>query len=94
MGNEINNATPMTDCMEEPRLEWSRYIRTNDDVISELAFERREISQNLAKLEKAIESNQKEVIDNHKDLWRKKAEAMRTYKDVLGELIKDLLDNI
>ena len=91
MGNETNNATPMPDCMEEQRPALSRY-RTNDDVICELAFERREISQNLAKLEKAIEDNPKEVCEHHNELWRKQAEAMRSYKDVLGERIKSLID--
>ena len=88
MGNETNNATPMQDCMEEP----VKYIRTNNDVICELAFERREISQNIAKLEKYIEANPKEVCEHHKELWRKQAEAMRAYKEVLGERIKDLID--
>ena len=92
MGNETNNATQMLDCIEEPRLTRSRCIRTNDDVICELAFERREISQNLTKLEKAIEANPKEVCEHHKELWRKQAEAMRAYKDVLGERIKNLID--
>ena len=92
MGNETNNATQMPDCMEEPRPAWSKYIRTNTDVICELAFERREISQNLTKLEKAIEANPKEVCEHHKELWHKQAEAMRAYKDVLGERIKDLID--
>lgn len=92
MGNETNNATPMKDCMEEPRPAWSRYIRTNTDVVVELAFERREVSEKLSKLEKAIESDPAAVSDYHKGLWRKQAEAMRAYKDVLGERIKDLID--
>ena len=71
----------------------SKCIRTNTDFIIELAFERREVSNNLAKLENDIESNQKEVSEHHKDLWLKQAEAMRAYKDVLGERIKDLIDN-
>jgi hypothetical protein len=93
MGNETNNATPMTDCMEAQRPTLSKVIRTNTDVVVELAYERREVSQNLAKLERAIEANPAAVSDHHKDLWRKQAEAMRTYKDVLGERIKDLIDN-
>ena len=92
MGNETNNATPMQDCREEPRSALSRFIRTNNDVICELAFERRELLQNITKLEKAIEANPKEVSEHHKELWRKQAEAMRAYKDVLGERIKDLID--
>ena len=93
MGNETNNATPIPDCMEEPRYMLSKFIRTNTDVVVELAFERREVSQNLANLEKAIEANPKEVSEHHKELWRKQADAMRAYKDVLGERIKDLIDN-
>lgn len=76
---------------ERPR-PLSKCIRTNTDVICELAVERREISQNLDKLEKAIEANPKEVCEHHKELWRKQAEAMRAYKEVLGERIKDLID--
>ena len=82
----------MTDHMEEQRPVWSKNIRTNTDVICELAFERREVSHNLAKLEKAIEANPEAVSEHHKELWRKQAEAMRAYKDVLGERIKDLID--
>ena len=67
MGNETNNATPMQDCREEPRPAWSRHILTNDDIICELALEHREISQILAKLEKAIESNPKDVREHHKN---------------------------
>lgn len=93
MENEINDPTPMSDCMEEQRLALSKYIRTNTDDIYELAFERREISMKLAKLEKAIEANPEAVSEHHKDLWRKQAEAMRAYKEVLGELIKFLIDN-
>lgn len=93
MGNEIAKATPMPDCMEDPRPMLSKVIRTNNDVVVELAYERREISDNLAKLERAIEANPEEVCEHHKELWRKQAEAMRAYKDVLGERIKDLIDN-
>ena len=70
----------------------SKCIRTNTDVIYELAFERREVSQNLSKLERAIESDPAAVSDYHKMLWNKQAEAMRAYKGVLGERIKDLID--
>ena len=70
----------------------SRYIRTNADVVFELAFERKEVSDKLEKLERAIEADPTAVSDYHKELWRKQAEAMRTYKEVLGERIKDLID--
>ena len=51
----------------------SKCIRTNTDVICELAFERREVSQNLSKLERAIESDPADVSDYHKMLWNKQA---------------------
>lgn len=92
MENEIAKATPMPDCMEAPRPTLSKVIRTNTDVVVELAYERREVSQKLAKLEKAIDANPKEVSEHHKELWRKQAESMRAYKDVIGERIKDLID--
>ena len=69
----------------------SKFLRTNTDVIVELACELMEVSQNLAKLEKAIEANPEAVSEHHKDLLRKQAEAMRAYKEVLGERIKDLI---
>jgi len=70
-----------------------RPVRSSSDLIMELAYERRDVSGNLAKLERVITINPKSVSDHHKDLWRKQAEAMRTYKEVLGERIKDLIDN-
>lgn len=68
-------------------------IRSCSDVIMELAYERRDVSGKLAQLERVITINPESVSDHHKSLWRKQAEAMRTYKEVLGERIKDLIDN-
>ncbi len=68
-------------------------IRSRTDLTIELAYERNQISDRLERLERAIEANPEGVSDHHKDLWRKQAEAMRTYKEVLGERIKDLIDN-
>lgn len=70
----------------------SKCISSNTDVIVELAFERREISNNLSKLERAIKSDPASVSDYHKELWHKQAAAMRAYKEVIGERIKDLID--
>ena len=67
--------------------------RTNSDVVCELAYERREVSSLLAKLNKAIEANPEAVSAHHKELWRKQAKAMQEHVDVLGERIKDLIDN-
>ena len=65
--------------------------RTNSDVICELSYERWEVSNLLAKLNKAIEANPQAVSAHHKELWRKQAKAMQEYVDVLGERIKDLI---
>ena len=70
----------------------SKFLRANTDTVVELAFERREVSDKLKKLERAIEADPTVVSDYHKELWRKQAEAMRTYEEVLGERIKDLID--
>lgn len=67
--------------------------RTNSDVICELSVERREVSWRLGKLKKAIEANPQVVSEHHKQLWRSQADAMQAYADVLGERIKDLIDN-
>lgn len=67
--------------------------RTNSDVVCEIAYERRDASSLLTKLNKAIEANPEAVSEHHKELWRKQAKAMQEYIDVLGERIKDLIDN-
>ena len=67
--------------------------RTNSDVVCEIAYERREVSSHLAKLNKVIEADPESVSAHHKELWRKQAKAMQEYVDVLGERIKDLIDN-
>ena len=67
--------------------------RTNSDVICELANESRDVSWRLDRLKKAIKANYEDVSEHHKELWRKQAKAMQEYVDVLGERIKDLIDN-
>lgn len=67
--------------------------RTNSEVVCELAMERSSLSRLLAKLNKAIDADPKAVSEHHKELWRKQAKAMKEYADVLGERIKDLIDN-
>jgi hypothetical protein len=67
--------------------------RTSSDVVCELSYEYREVASNLAKLNKAIEADPEAVSAHHKELWRKQAKAMQEYVDVLGECIKDLIDN-
>ena len=91
MQDTVEAKVDMNAVAEMPR-PLSKFISTNTDVVVELAVERREVSQNLSKLEKAIESDPAAVSDYHKELWHKQAAAMRAYKEVLGERIKDLID--
>jgi hypothetical protein len=68
-------------------------VRKTSDVIYELSYERKGVSESLVRLNKAIEANPEAVSEHHKELWRKQAKAMQEYVDVLGERIKDLIDN-
>ena len=67
--------------------------RPNSEVVMELASERRDVLFNLHKLKAAIMANPEAVGENQKTLWRKQVAAMKEYADVLGERIKDLIDN-
>lgn len=81
---------------EMPRRSLSKQViptRSSTALTIELAYERNQISDKLERLERAIKANPESVSEHHKALWRKQAEAMRTYKEVLGERIKDLIDN-
>lgn len=89
--DDTNEAKVDMNAQAEMQRPLSKCIRTNTDVIVELACELMEVSQNLAKLERAIESDPAAVSDYHKELWHKQAESMRAYKEVLGERIKDLI---
>lgn len=62
-------------------------------VVCELAYKRREVASDIEKLNEAIKANPEGVSEHHKELWRKQAKAMQEYVDVLGERIKDLIDN-
>ena len=68
-------------------------VRTSSEAIYRIAIERMEVSENFAKLNKAIKADPEAVSAHHKELWRKQAKAMQEYVDVLGERIKDLIDN-
>ena len=69
------------------------FPRGNHDEICRLSNERREVFYNIERLNKAIEADPEAVSAHHKELWRKQAKAMQEYVDVLGERIKDLIDN-
>jgi len=84
----------MGDC-EEAKMPIDGFIgkrmRTNEDVVCEISYERREVAHNLNKLKDAIKANPDFVSEKHKELWKKQAKAMQEYVDVLGERIKDLI---
>lgn len=65
----------------------------NIELTCQLANERKELSEKLDRLMRAIKLNPSFVSEHHKDLWRKQAKAMREYADILGERIKDLIDS-
>lgn len=67
--------------------------RLTTDEVCELSYDRKGVSESLVRLNKAIEANPESVSEHHKELWRKQAKAMKEYVDVLGERIKDLIDN-
>lgn len=86
MDNECENAAEMPrDAIIGKRK------RTNEDVVCEISYERREVASNLNKLKDAIKANPVFVSEKHKELWKKQAKAMQEYVDVLGERIKDLI---
>ena len=87
MEDANENLLRVTDCCERRR------VRSNSEVVCELAIERNQISDRLAKLKKAIEANHETVSAHHKELWSKQAKAMQEYVDVLGLRIKDLIDS-
>lgn len=64
----------------------------NVELTCQLADERKELSEKLDRLERAIEMNPRFIGEHHKELWRKQANAMHEYMNILGERIKDLID--
>ncbi len=84
---KINNEILPVDMCERKR------VRTNSEVVCELAIERNQTADRLKKLYKAIEANPEAVSARQKDLWHMQAKAMQDYVDVLGLRIKDLIDS-
>lgn len=81
-----------SEAAEMPKSEYFRNnVRTSDEVICELSFERKNVAEKLENLKFAINANHDSVSEKHKELWKKQAKAMQEYVDVLGERIKDLI---
>lgn len=68
-------------------------IRSNDQVVVELGCERREIKASLKSLKRVIELDPENVSTYQKELWKKQAEFMEGYVDILGKRIVDLINN-
>ena len=78
---------------DKEMLAWRIAKRDIDDLITDLSREREWLNNGLKRLEKAIEIDPPSVSENHKELWKRQAEAMKAYKTVLSERIIDLMDN-
>lgn len=75
------------------RVQPVQQIRTTEKVVIELSYEYGQIKERIAKLQKAIDADPKQVSDIHKSLWREQLGYMQGYAIVLGKRIKDLIDN-
>lgn len=67
--------------------------RTNCKCILDLAYELRDLDDNIQKLMNTIAANQQQVREAAKALWPKQLEAMKAYKQALFARIRDLMDN-
>lgn len=67
--------------------------RTNCECLCSLAYELRELDENIQKLKNAIAANPPQVREAAKALWPKQLEAMKAYKQALFARIRDLIDN-
>lgn len=86
MGDELDIAAEM------PKAAYiGKEARTDEDVVCEISYERRELSYRLEKLKNVININPSFISEKHKELWKKQAAAMEEYKRILGERIKDLI---
>ena len=85
--NECENAQA-----EMPKSEYfCNKVRTSNELICDLTFERGWVDDKLEDLKAAIKANPDFVSEKHKELWKKQAAAMEEYKRILGERIKDLI---
>lgn len=66
--------------------------RSIEDLVMGLAGEYCQLSFNYKKLHNAIIADPADVSDHHKALWNTQLSAMGSYRAVLAERIKDILD--
>ena len=75
------------DC-EQPKIP----TRSLEDLVMSLTREYCQISCNYKKLHDAIIADPACISDHHKALWNTQLSAMGSYRAVLAERIKDVLD--
>lgn len=66
--------------------------RSIEALVLELASEYCQLSFNYKKLHNAIIADPADVSDHHKTMWNTQLSAMGSYRAVLAERIKDILD--
>ena len=74
---------------EFERRRWSRPI--NKELLS-IAMERDHLADKILDLEASIKANPESVSEFHKGLWKIQLDAMEGFYNILGELIKDFID--
>ena len=67
-------------------------IRSIDEELCNIAYERSQIGERIQKLEASIKANPEAVSDYHKGLLKIQLDAMGGYYNALGERIKDFID--
>lgn len=66
--------------------------RPIDEELCNIAYERGQIGGRIRKLEAAIKVNPEAVSEHHKELWKSQLNAMKDYYNILGDRIKDFVN--
>lgn len=80
-------------CNEVENAQRNFRVRKNESLLFDVTTEYCRLSENLTKLNSAIEADPSSVRKEHKDLWKKQAEYMEGYKKILADRIKDILEH-
>lgn len=93
MINENAQLSPLCDMPEVEAARSHGYrIRTADSELVNIAMERKLLAENINGLENAIKANPEDVSEKHKRLWNEQLAAMECYYNVLGDRIRDFVD--
>lgn len=69
-----------------------RMVPSIDEELCNIAYERGQIGERIRKLEGAIKANPEGVSEKHKRLWKYQLAAMEQYYNVLGDRIRDFVE--